>query len=474
MNIEELVQSAKSLLAEANAAIEADDLETAEMKTEEYNALKKKIDAVQKANKAAKELEDVEVPEKSEKTYRPPFDVDADDVGAEEEPDVSKDIYVLKYGELPKAQKAVLGDMYGVDYMQKRYDQMVAFTKFLRYGERKLDAKEESLLHQVIVNPEHLVSELEKGTSVGEIKVTLQEGVADLGGYTVPEDFHAEIIKRLMGLTVVRGRARLATTIRDAAEWPKLEGGNSRYTSAVRITWVDEVPASATVAQTNPTFGMYRIPVNTAMARTDLSKNLMEDSAFNLLDVVAGLFSEAMAIDEDERFLIGTGGGTPRGVLGNRSGAEATPEDGVETVNSGNASLITADGLVDLAYGLHSQYRQNAVMVGARLTHRNVRKLKDGNGDYLWQRGLAAGEPATLLSYPFHESEAMPAVAANAHPIIFGDFGGYLIVDRVGMTVERVEDTTTAGTNTVALFARRRLGGQVVEPWRFQAHKVSA
>ena len=92
----------------------------------------------------------------------------------------------------------------------------------------------------------------------------------------------------------------------------------------------------------------------------------------------------------------------------------------------------------------------------------------------MWQRGIAAGEPATLLGYPFLESESIPSVAANSFPVIFGDFKGYMIVDRVGMSVERAEDTTTKGTNTVALFARRRLGGQVIEPWRFQAQKVSA
>lgn len=277
-----------------------------------------------------------------------------------------------------------------------------------------------------------------------------------------------------MGITVVRSRARVVNTIRDSAEWPKLEGGNSQYTSAVRVTWVDEIPASATVAQTNPTFGMYRIPVHTVMARTDLSRNLVEDAAFNMQAITAELFAEAMAVDEDQKFLTGTGGGTPRGILGNRSGANETPETGIDSVNSGAAAALTADGLVDLAYGLHAQYRGNAVHVGARLTHRDVRKLKDGNGDYLWQRGLAAGEPPTLLSYPFLESESMPAIGANNYPIIFGDMKGYLIVDRVGMSVERVEDTTTKGTNTIALFARRRLGGQVVEPWRFQGHKVSA
>jgi len=71
-------------------------------------------------------------------------------------------------------------------------------------------------------------------------------------------------------------------------------------------------------------------------------------------------------------------------------------------------------------------------------------------------------------------SQALPTVAANAYPFIFGDMRGYLIADRVGMTVQRVEDTDTVGKNKVAIFARRRLGGQVIMPWMFRALKVSA
>lgn len=473
MHIEELVKSARSVLNEMHTAIDNEDLDLHATKKAEYDALKLKIDAVKEMNEAKSDLDSVDIPEQP--PMRPPFDVD--DTGEPEKPkddSFSKGVYVMQYGKTADAEKAVLKDLYGADYQQKRYDQTRAFVKYLRHGQRVLTANDENLLKQIIVLPETLRAEINKGVDMREIKVTLQEGVADLGGYTVPEDFRADLIKRLMGLTVVRGRARQVTTIRDSVEWPKLEGGNSQYTSAVRVTWVDEVPSSATVAQTNPTFGMYRIPVFTVMARTDLSRNLVEDSAFNILQIVSQLFAEAMAVDEDTKFLTGDGGGAPRGILGNRSGANQTPETGIESVNSGSAAALTADGLVDLVYGLHSQYRQGAVAVGARLTHRDIRKIKDGIGDYLWQRGLAAGEPPTLLSYPFLESESIPAIAANNYPVIFGDLSGYMIVDRVGMSVERVEDTTTKGTNTVALFARRRLGGQVVEPWKFQGHKVSA
>ena len=474
MDIKELLKTARSLLEEANQAVEDDNLELAQEKREEATAIQEKAKAIKAQQDLSDELDDLE-PEKEpvkSKAIKPPFETDGDNDGDEPVSSFDQPFYVTKYGKMDAAQKAVTRDLYGPNYFQMRDDQIHAFAKYIRTG--WLTSKEEALLQQIILVPEAISAQIKGGFSVADIKATLQEGVNDLGGFLVPEDFRLEIIKRLMGLTIVRPRARVVQTIRDAAEWPKLEGGDSRYTSAVRVTWVDELPADDSASETNPTFGMLRIPVHTVMARTDVSQNMLEDTPFNMLQVLAELFSEAMAIDEDEKFLVGTGGGSPRGILGNRSGAEKTPEDGIDSVSSGAATAITADGLVDLVYGLHSQYRGNAGLMGARATHRNVRKLKDGNGDYMWQPGLQAGEPPAVLGYPFLESEAIPAIAANSYPIVFGDLKGYLIVDRVGMSIKRVEDTTTVGGNKVALFARRRLGGQVIEPWRFQAQKVSA
>ena len=474
MNIEELLKQARSLLDEANKALEEDDFDLAKEKREAAVVIQEKIKALKEQQDIADELDAATPkPQKSEPVL-PPFEAaDDDDDDDDGDNSLEKSFNILKYGELDPAVKAVTADLYGVDYLQKRTAQMYVFGKFLRTG--RISAQEETLSQQIILIPDAISAAVKGGFSVAEIKATLQEGINDLGGFLVPEDFRLEIIKRLMGLAVVRSRARVVQTIRDAAEWPKVEGGDSQYTSAVRVTWVDELPASATVSETNPEYGMYRVPVHTVMARTDISQNMLEDTPFNMIQILAELFSEAMAIDEDNQFLTSTGGGKPRGILGKRgSGSNAFPEDGIDSVSSGNATALTADGLIDLVYGLHSQYRKNAVLVGARATHGAVRKLKDGNGDYLWAKGIAVGEPATLLDYPFLESESMPAIAANNYPIIFGDLKGYLLVDRVGMSIKRVEDTTTVGGNKVALFARRRLGGQVVEPWRFQGHKVSA
>ena len=490
MDAEKIRQKARGLLAKANELTEEaqqltldGDLESANAKSEEAEqaieqarSLKKSIDNLD----AASELDFGEP-----QATRPPFDTTDEGRGDSggEEPSTTKGItegvYTIRYGDINDSLKAVVKDLYGTErnYYEQRDKQQDAFVKYVRAGDARLNVDDYKMLKTLILTPDTLKAEIAAGASVSDIKTakanTLVEALGDLGGYLVPEDYRLSIVKKLMGAAIVRGLARTVNTSRDSVEWPKLEGGDDLYTSAVRMTWVDEIPGSATVAQTNPTFGMLRIPTHTVMARVDLSRNLLEDSAFNLLQILAELFSEAMAIDEDSRFLTGTGAGVPKGVLGNRTGAEENPVTGIDSVASGNASALTADGIIDLIYGLPQQYRGNAVLVGARLTHRDIRKLKDGNGQYLWQPGLSAGEPATILGYPFLESENMPAIGANKYPLIFGDFRGYMVVDRVGMTVERVTDVTTVGTNKVAIFARRRLGGQVIEPWRFQAQKVA-
>jgi len=488
--LEELRKSIKAKLDEAEKLVEAGKFDEAkalqaEVKTLSENAkvmaegiaLKEAEEKAEAETKAAKlEAENEALKVAAKKPARLPFET-----GEEKPTDGASGFATLKYGTIDPAVKAVIADLYGSDfnYNEAREAQMKAFVKYIRFGEGRLTPQEHTLLHAsaktILLRPEIIKAEVETGRTVAEIKATLEEGSNDLGGFLVPEDYRAEIIKRLMGNTVVRGRARVVTTTRDAIEWPKLEGGNTLYPSAVRVKWVDETPASASVAETNPTWGLIRIPIHTVMARTNLSRNLLEDSAFNLLDVMSGMFADAMAIDEDAKFLTGQGAGTPQGVLGALgNGAQAAPITGVAATNSGNATDITADALTQLVYSVASQYRNAAAFVMNRTTQRDIRLLKDGESRYMWQPGLIAGQPAALLGYPVLESESMDSIAANAHPIIYGDWGnGYIIADRVGMSVERVSDTTTTGQNQIALFARRRLGGQCVAPWAFGALKIS-
>src|SRR5690606_16096416 len=125
------------------------------------------------------------------------------------------------------------------------------------------------------------------------------------------------------------------------------------------------------------------------------------------------------------------------------------------------AASDPSDALVDLVYALKAGYRQNATFVMNRRTQAEVRKLKDDAGNYLWQPGLAAGQPATLLGYPVMNDDNMPDIAADSSSIAFGDCRrGYLVVDRIGVRVLR--DPYSAKPY-VLFYVTRRVGGGVAD-----------
>lgn len=303
---------------------------------------------------------------------------------------------------------------------------------------------------------------------------TLTEGSDSAGGFLVPEEYQTELIKKMATLATIRTRARVATTGRDIAKWPKVHyTTDDKYTSGVRLTWTGEAPATSTAHRvTDPVFGLYTIPVHTAMASMPMSNDLIEDSAFDIMGISSDLMAEAFTLDENDAFLNGSGIGRPMGILTQVDG------DGPASVVSGTAATLLADGIIDLAYALPAQYETGAVWIMAKATEKAIRKLKDSQNNYLWpvwpQMGGFAPAPRDLLGYPTLRDEFMPAVAANTYPIIFGDLRGYIILDRVGLSVQRLTDSAYAELNLTGLLARKRVGGQTIEPWRIKVQKVSA
>lgn len=393
-----------------------------------------------------------------------------------------KAVYQLRYGGVDAAVKAVIVDLYGDSYEEDRARQSKAFFAYMRGRDHTLDNRDWTLLRTSIPTPAFIRKAIDAGWDTAQIKSTMVEAVDTLGGFVVPVDFQERIIERMPGLTVMRGRAQSSTTMRDRVQRPKTSGGNDQYVGNVRMVWVDETPSSTT-AETNATFSLEDIPIHTLMGVIPLSKNILEDSAFDLGAYLTRQFAQARAIAEDNSFLAGNGVGKPQGILVGSSGAPVT---GVTTVNSGAAAAMTFDGVIAMTFGIGTQYKQGtrpgpngpetrAVWIGARATFQALAQLKDADGTYLWteMRGNnAVGQPNTLRGYNVLEQETMPAVAANTYPLLFGDPEAYEIVDRVGMTVQRYD--VNPGENIIKYEARFRVGGQCVEPWRICAQKVAA
>lgn len=297
------------------------------------------------------------------------------------------------------------------------------------------------------------------------------------------------MVTRIEGLTAMRKVATVISTTRDRVTMPVSTGGDDRYTGAVRVFKVDESP-TGNEAATNATFGQVTIPVHTMMGHVAVSKNLLEDSqgALSILPYLNEQFATAFAIFEDQQYLVGNGVGGPQGVLrDSTTGGPYTYAYGdVTTQNSGLATALQGDAFRNLPYAIATQYRMaGCSWIMSRGTVRVTKTLKAGDGTYLWadrNQQLQNGQPAKLEGYDILESEVLAApttsngttYTANVYPVLFVAKGAYAIVDRVGMSVDRYDDSTTAKANSIVLVARRRGGGQVINPWGIAAMKVSA
>lgn len=320
----------------------------------------------------------------------------------------------------------------------------------------------------------YLRSKRDSDLSLAEMKL-LQEGTDTAGGFLVPDDIQTRVIQKAATPTRVAGFVSRLQTSRDRIVFPKVNyATDDIYTSGIRVKWTGEVPSSATTHRvTDPLFAQVGIPIHTAMLSMPLTNDMIEDSAFPIVQWSADKFRETIDLLYDNMILNGTGQGQPAGILLNPGGT-----DQPAVVVSGDANLLKADGLINLTYALPEQYDENARLVFNKTNAgAAIALLKDSNNRYLFARGitddgLATGRPTQLLGYPFSYSGFMPNVAANAFPIIFGDFGGYFLVERVGFSIQVLREIY-AETNQQLLLGRVRIGGQVAEDWRLKVQKVS-
>jgi HK97 family phage major capsid protein len=157
------------------------------------------------------------------------------------------------------------------------------------------------------------------------------------------------------------------------------------------------------------------------------SMELAQDSIFNVETLLGALLGERLARIANRELTIGDGTGDPNGVVTASSiGKTATA-----------AAAITGDEIIDLLHSVNAAYRRSpkARFMFADLTLAAIRKLKDGDGNYLWSMGdIQKGEPGTLLGYRYEINDDVPQIAAGTKPIIFGDFSKYF-VRKVGSPV---------------------------------------
>ncbi|MBP2656776.1 MAG: phage major capsid protein [Firmicutes bacterium] len=284
----------------------------------------------------------------------------------------------------------------------------------------------------------------------------LQVGTDSEGGYLVPDEFERTLLEALQEENLFRQIAKVITTSSGDKKIPVVASKGT-------ASWVEE---EAVIPESDDAFGQVSIGVYKLATLIKVSEELLNDNVFNLEQYIAREFARRMGAKEEEAFFVGDGSGKPTGIFHNTAGA------GVG-VMAASTTTITFDEIMDLYYSLKSPYRKSAVFVTNDATVKAIRKLKDGNGQYLWQPSVTAGEPDTLFSRPVKTSAYVPSLAASAKVIAFGDFSYYWVADRQGRSFQRLNELF-AVTGQVGFKATQRVDGKLILPEAIKVLQMKA
>lgn len=279
----------------------------------------------------------------------------------------------------------------------------------------------------------------------------LNSGVAGEGGYLVPETFVATIITKLTEKSYMRPLATVSTS--SSIENLPVEGDDGAN------GWIDEAGA---YPESDPTIGQAIMKAYKTGRILKVTEELLQDSISSIEAYIALKFTKSTTKAEELAFVLGDGVGKPTGFL-------VTAEVGKTAAST---TAITADEIIDLWGSLDEDYASQAVWKMNRNTLVSIMKLKDGNGDYLVNKGLN-GAPATLLGRPIVINKHMPAIAAGAKPISFGDMSYYFIKDRKAMSMKRM-DELYAATGHVGFRVDKRVDGKLVLPEAVKVLQMAA
>ena len=279
-----------------------------------------------------------------------------------------------------------------------------------------------------------------------EILNSLLEGTDSEGGYLVPDEFEKTLVQKLTQANVLRPLCHVIQTSFGDRKIPVVASKGT-------ADWVDE---EGTYPLSDDTFSQVVLGAYKLATMIKVSEELLSDSVFDIEGYVSDQFGKRIGDKEEDAFLTGNGVSKPIGILHTTGGAEV----GVTTAG---AAAITGDELIDLVYSLRAPYRKSAVFVLNDTTVKLLRKLKDGDGQYLWRPGITENAPDTILGHRIVTSEFMPSVAAANKSIAFGDFSYYWIADRQGRTFKRLNELY-ATTGQIGFLASQRLDGKLILP----------
>ncbi len=282
------------------------------------------------------------------------------------------------------------------------------------------------------------------------------------GGYLVPTATSSRIITKVYETSPIDELAYHESISTDAIEIPI-------DTDEAGAGWVGETESRPETS--TPQVGVQRIPVHEIYAKPKATQQLLEDAGVDVEAWLERKVSEKFARMRALAFISGNGIKKPRGILTYPAGSNGV-RGTIMQVASGNATALTADGLVTLTFALKDKYLANANWLMKRGSVGAIMLFKDLQGQYIWRPGLEAGKPSVLLGYNVRRADDMPSVGAGALPVAFGDFrAGYTVVDRLGIRTLR---DPYSSKPFVEFYTRQRVGGDVVDFEAYALQVVSA
>lgn len=251
----------------------------------------------------------------------------------------------------------------------------------------------------------------------------LEVGTDSEGGYTVDDVLLARLVAIRDEMNVMRGLATILQSGQDVKMPTEASLGVATWT-AEEAGYTDSDDAFGTVTFTSHKLG--RI--------VKASEELLQDSVFPIGTYITNQIGRSIGLGEEAAFVAGDGSGKPTGVV-NGSAAGVT---------AAGAAAITADEIIDLYHAVARPYRAVGTWMTADATVAKIRKLKDGNSQYLWQPGLQAGQPDSILGRPLATSDSVPASTTGLKSVVFGDMSYYHIIDRSPIAIQRLDELYAA------------------------------
>jgi HK97 family phage major capsid protein len=299
----------------------------------------------------------------------------------------------------------------------------------------------------------------------GEIQAAMSVGSAPDGGYTAPVEWDRTLGEKLKLISPIRANSSVITI--------SGPGFSKLFTDrAVGTGWVGETAARP--ATSTPQIGSLPFAIGEMYANPAVTQTLLDDSYFDIEKWLADEVDVEFARQEGIAFLSGNGTNKPTGILTYVTGAANAavhPYGAIQVVNSGAATALTTDGIITMIYALPAAYSANAKLYINRLSMSAMRKLKDGQGNYIWQPSFQQGQPATLAGVPIIDTPDIANIGAGVIAALYGDMAEtYLVIDRIGIRVLRDPYTNKP---YVQFYTTKRVGGGVKNPLAMIALNIS-